>query len=204
MRTQNIKEYDKAYRPPETAKLDYCAAVLALVLKQHPKAKELFEDIKDSISLPGVQDTFGLVEGKMPSGDKLLKGMVTKAGYNLKSKPDENSAVAGRRLISGAMKLIIGFKNRLYILIILNNRRRKDLKILARSVDNFIRVCFNRESDRAKGACRVTGNTSKTLGMLVFVRALFETDEKLYRIYKRMGKLPMVKHGKKCSMWTRF
>ena len=45
MGKQDVNEYDKSYHIPETVKLDYCAAVLAVVLEQHPKAKELFENI---------------------------------------------------------------------------------------------------------------------------------------------------------------
>ena len=47
MGKQNVNEYDKSYHPPETIKLDYCAAVLAVVLEQHPKAKGLYENIKE-------------------------------------------------------------------------------------------------------------------------------------------------------------
>jgi len=36
MGKQDINEYDKSYHPPETIRLDYCAAVLAVVLKHHP------------------------------------------------------------------------------------------------------------------------------------------------------------------------
>ena len=73
MGKQDTKEYDKSYHPPETIGLDYCAAVLAVVLKHHHKAKELCENIKDCILLPGVQETFSKIEGKVPEGDKLLK-----------------------------------------------------------------------------------------------------------------------------------
>ena len=98
MRKQDINEYDKSYHPPETIKLDYCAAVLAVVLEQHPKAKDLYENIKDSILLPGVQETFSTVEHRIPESDKLLKGMVKKAGYKKNSKPEDNSAKAARLL----------------------------------------------------------------------------------------------------------
>jgi len=79
MGKQDVNEYDKSYHPPETIKLDYCAAVLAVVLKYHPKAKELYEDIKDCILLPGVQETFSTIEHKIPESDKLIKGIVSKA-----------------------------------------------------------------------------------------------------------------------------
>ena len=36
MGKQDVNEYDKSYHPPETIKLDYCAAVLAVVLEHHP------------------------------------------------------------------------------------------------------------------------------------------------------------------------
>ncbi len=92
MEKQDAKEYDKSYHPPETIKLDYCAAVLAVVLEQHPKAKDLFENIKDCILLPGVQETFSKIEHRIPESDKLFKGMVKKAGYKKNSKPEDNSA----------------------------------------------------------------------------------------------------------------
>ena len=80
MGKQNAIEYDKSYHPPETIRLDYCAAVLAVVLKHHPKAKELYENIKDCMLLPGVQETFSTVEHRIPESDKLIKGIVTKVG----------------------------------------------------------------------------------------------------------------------------
>ena len=49
---------DGSYHPPETIGLVYCVAVLEIVLKEHPNAKELYEDIKDCLLLPGVQETF--------------------------------------------------------------------------------------------------------------------------------------------------
>jgi len=197
MEKQNVNEYDKSYHPPETIRLDYCAAVLAVVLKHHPEAKELYENIKDCMLLPGVQETFSTVEHRMPESDKLIKGMVTKAGYKKNSKPEANSAKSARRLIIGAIGLITSIKNRLMLPILISSKRRHDLKVLARSVDNFIRVCFNSESARAKGDYRITGNTSNTLAMLVFVRALLESNEKYYRMFKKMGRIPMFKHGKK-------
>lgn len=197
MGKQDVNEYDKSYHPPETVKLDYCAAVLAVVLEQHPKAEDLYENIKDCMLLLGVQETFSTVENRIPESDKLLKGMVKKAGYKKNSKPEDNSAKAARRVITGAIGLINGLTNRLMLPILISRRRRHDLKVLARSVDNFIRVCLNRESDRAKGNYRITGDTSKTLGMLIFVRALFDTNEKYHRMFKRMGRIPMFKHGKK-------
>lgn len=108
MEKQEVSEYDKSYHPPETIKLDYCAAVLAVVLEQHPKAKDLYENIKDCILLPGVQETSSTVEHRIPESDKLIKGMVTKAGYKKNSKPDENSAKSARRLIIGTIGLING------------------------------------------------------------------------------------------------
>jgi hypothetical protein len=45
MRMGKVKDNDKFYHPPETIKIDYCAAVLAVVLKEHPEAKELYENI---------------------------------------------------------------------------------------------------------------------------------------------------------------
>ncbi|MFC1972381.1 hypothetical protein ACFLVE_03140, partial [Chloroflexota bacterium] len=170
---------------------------LAVVLKHHPEAKELYENIKDCILLPGVQETFSTIEHRIPESDKLLIGIVTKAGYNKNSKPEENSAKSARRLMAGTKELIAGLTNRLMLPILTSRRRRHDLKVLARSVDNFVKVCFNRESARAKGDYRVRGDISKTLGMLVFVRALLDTNEKYYRIFKRMGRIPMFKRGKK-------
>jgi hypothetical protein len=73
MGKQGDTEYDKSYHPPETIKLDYCAAVLAVVLEQHPKANELFEHIKDSILLPGLQETFSTIEGRIPDRTRRLK-----------------------------------------------------------------------------------------------------------------------------------
>jgi len=197
MDKQTIKEIDKEYHPPETLYLNYCAAVLAVVIKYHPKAKELYENIKDCILLSGVQETFSKVERRVPEGNKLIKGIVTKAGYKKNSKPEANSAKSARRLIIGAIGLITGIKNRLMLPILISSKRRHDLKVLARSVDNFIRICFNSESARAKGDYRITGNTSETLAMLVFVRALLDTNEKYHRIFKKMGRIPMFKHGKK-------
>ena len=52
MGKRDVNESDKSYHPPETIKLDYCAAVLAVVLKHHPEAKDLYENIKDCILLP--------------------------------------------------------------------------------------------------------------------------------------------------------
>ena len=75
MTREQAKEYDKTYHPPETIRLDYCAAVLAVVLEQHPKAKDLYENIKDCMLLPGVQETFSKVERRVPETDKLIKGM---------------------------------------------------------------------------------------------------------------------------------
>jgi hypothetical protein len=197
MGKQNIKEYDKSYHPPETIKLDYCAAVLAVVLEQHPKAKELFKDTKDCMLLPGVQEAFSTIERKIPESDKLIKGMVKKAGYKKDSKPEDNSAKSARRIIVGTLGLINGIKNKLMLPLLISSRRRHDLKALARSVDIFIRVCFNSESARAKGNYQITGNTAKTLSQLLFVRALLDTNEKYSRMFKRMGKIPMFKHGKK-------
>jgi hypothetical protein len=74
MSKQAVREFDKEYHPPETLYLNYCAAVLAVVLKQHPKAKELYQDIKDCFMLPGVEDTFSMIERKVPEGTELLKG----------------------------------------------------------------------------------------------------------------------------------
>jgi hypothetical protein len=124
---KEVKENDKSYHPPETIKLDYCATVLAVVLREHPQAKVLFENIKDCTLLPGVQETFNTVERKIPGSDDLIKGMVTKAGYSEKSKPDTNSAIAARKLITGTVKLIVVLKNRLYIWIIISNKRRRDV-----------------------------------------------------------------------------
>lgn len=197
MGKQEINEYDKSYHPPETVKLDYCAAVLAIVLEHHPRAKELYEDIKDCIMLPGVQDTFSKVERRIPEGDKLIKGIATKAGYRKNSKTERNSARSARRLITGAKDQISSLTNRLMLPILISRRRRHDLKILAGSIDNFIRICFNSESARAKGDYRVTGNTSSILENLIFIRALLDTNEKYYRTYKRMGRIPMFKRGKR-------
>ena len=86
MGKQDVNEYDKSYHPPETIRLDYCAAVLAVVVEQHPKAKDLYENIKNCILLPGVQETFSTIEHRIPESDKLLKGMVKKAGIKLDMK----------------------------------------------------------------------------------------------------------------------
>jgi hypothetical protein len=64
---KQVKENDKSYHPPETIKLDYCATVLAVVLKNHPKAIDLYANVKDCMLLPGVQETFNKVEKKMPT-----------------------------------------------------------------------------------------------------------------------------------------
>ncbi len=197
MGKQDINEYDKSYHPPETIKLDYCAAVLSVVLEQHPKAQELFEDVKDCMLLLGVQETFSTIERRIPDSNKLLKGMVKKAGYKKNAKPEDNPAKSARRLIIGAISMITSIKNKLMWLILISSKRRHDLKVLARSVDNFIRVCFNSESARAKGNYRITGNTSDTLAMLVFVRALLDTNEKYKRIIKRFSRIPALKYGKR-------
>jgi hypothetical protein len=197
MGKQNIKEYDKSYHPPETIKLDYCAAVLAVVLQQHPKANELYENVKDCILLPGVQETFSTIEQKITDTNKIFKGIVTKAGYKKDSKPEDNSAKSARRILFGAKELIVGLTNRLMLPILISSRRRHDLRVLTRNIDNFIGVCFNSESARAKGNYRITGNTAKTLAMLVFAWALRDTNEKYNRMFKKIGKIPMFKHGKK-------
>ena len=95
-----------------------------MVLKQHPKAKELYQDIKDCFMLPGVEDTFSMIERKVPEGTELLKGMAKKVGYKKNSKPEDNYAIAGRRLINGTLKLIGGLKNRLWLPILISSRRR--------------------------------------------------------------------------------
>jgi hypothetical protein len=197
MEKQTVRDYDKSYHPPETIKLDYCAAVLAVVLEQHPKAKELYENIEDCMLLPGVKETFSTIERKIPDTKTIITGMAKKAGYTKKSKPEDNSAKSARRIIVGTLGVITGIKNKLMLPILVNNRRRHDLETLSRNLDNFIRVCFNSESARAKGKYHITGKTAKTLLQLVFVRVLFDTNEKYHRMFKRMGKIPMFKRGKK-------
>jgi hypothetical protein len=197
MGKQDVKEYDKSYHPPETIKWEYCAAVLAVALEQHPKAKELYENIKDCISLPGVNETFSTIEHKIPNTNKIFKGIVTKAGYKKDSKPEDNSAKSARRILLGAKELIVGLTNRFMLPILISSRRRHDLRVLTRDIDNFIRVCFNSESARAKGNYRITGNTAKTLSQLLFARAFLDTNEKYKRMFKRMGKIPAFKHANK-------
>ena len=43
MNKKNVTDYDKEYHPPETIHFTYCAAVLAVVLENHPRANELYE-----------------------------------------------------------------------------------------------------------------------------------------------------------------
>jgi len=64
--------------------------------------------------------------------------MVKKAGYKKNSKPEDNSAKPARRLIIGAIGLITSIKNELMWLILISNKRRHDLKVLARSVDRAV------------------------------------------------------------------
>ena len=45
MSKHDVNEYNKSYHPPETIRIEYCASVLAVVLENHPRAKELYEDI---------------------------------------------------------------------------------------------------------------------------------------------------------------
>jgi hypothetical protein len=66
MGKENFKEYDRSYHPPETMQMDYCSAVLGVVLKNHPRAEELFQGIRDCALLPGVKDTFITLEKKAP------------------------------------------------------------------------------------------------------------------------------------------
>jgi hypothetical protein len=197
MGNKEYKEYDKSYHPPETIKLDYCAAILAVVLEQHPKAKELYENIKDCVLLPGVQETFSTVERKIPDTKTIITGIAKKAGYTKKSRPEDNAAKSARRVIVGAMVQITSIKNKLMLPILVNNRPRHDLKTLARSIDYFIRVCFNPDSASAKGNSQMTGITAKMISQLVFIRAILDTNEKYSRMLKRMGKIPVLKHGKK-------
>lgn len=195
---KELKENDKSYHPPETINIDYCAAVLAVVFKQHPQAKDLFENIKHCIQLPGVQDTFNGIERKIPDGNTILKSMVTKAGYSNKKAPTENNpAKISRNFILGTLKLIKDYRKRLWLWIMSDKRRRSDLKTFAKSIDTFIRVCFNRESDRVKGNYKITGSTSNIIAILLLVRAISETNKKYRQIFKRMGKIPMFKHGNK-------
>jgi hypothetical protein len=111
-----------------------------VVLEQHPKAKELYEVTKDCISLPGVQESFSTIERRIPESDKLLKGIMKKAGYKKNSKPEDNPAKSARRLITGAIGLITSIKSRLMLPILISSKRRHDLKLLAKSIDNFITI----------------------------------------------------------------
>ena len=79
------------YHTPETIGLVYCVEVLEIVLKEHPKAKELYEDIKGCLRLPGFQETINIVERSVPDGKQIINNIVRKAGYNHKNPPPEKT-----------------------------------------------------------------------------------------------------------------
>jgi hypothetical protein len=197
MGKENIKEYDKSYHPPETIQIEYCAAVLGVVFRNHPKAKDLIQNIRDCALLPGVQDTFFKLEHHIPEGDRVLKGIASKAGYNKHSKIEGNSAIVTRKLIVGFKKFTTSLSEKLMFTILINRKRRHDLKVLTNSIDNFIRVCFNSESARVKGKYRMTGDTSHTLLTLIMLRVVLDTNEKYNSMFKRLVKIPMHRHGQK-------
>jgi hypothetical protein len=197
MEKQDSNSYDKSYHPPETIKIEYCAAVLGVVFRHHSKAKELFQNIRHYASLPGVQDTFSFLERKIPDGSQILTGIVKDSGYDKHSKPEDNPAMSARKLIVGTRIFIVNLTKKFMFWIKLNRKRRNDLNVLARSIDNFIRVCFNPESAKNAGNYRITGENSKILLSLITLRALLDTNEKYEQLFKRLGKIPMHRNGKK-------
>jgi hypothetical protein len=191
------KEYDKSYHPPETIQIEYCAAVLGVVLRNQLKANDLLQNIRDCALLPGVLDTFFNLEHDIPEGDRILKGIATSVGYNKHSIVEANSAMVTRKLIVGFKKFTTSLSGKFMLKILSNRKRNHDLNLLVNNIDIFIRVCFNSESSRNKGIYRVTIKTSKTLMMLILLRGILDTNEKYNRMFKRLVKIPMHRHGQK-------
>ena len=195
MSKRKAKLKDSSYYPPEMMGIIYCAAVLEIVLKEHPEAKELFEDIKECVLLPGVEDMLNTVEQKIPDGKKLLKGIVKEAGYNhKKTPPEKNTARLGRSYIISSMKIIRNYRDKLYPKIMRNRKRKRDLKLLTKRMERFIRVCFNNESEQAKGQYKIKGGTSETLVSCILLRAVTETYERYNPKQEKVDRLPMFQH----------
>jgi hypothetical protein len=74
---------DKAlYYPPELIPIIFRAACLGLVLKESPKAKELYDEIIECCKLPGLQQMFDKLNDEIPEGTELMKKIVDKSGLD--------------------------------------------------------------------------------------------------------------------------
>lgn len=191
---KGLPKQEVGYQPPETIKLIYCIAVLEVVLKENKEAKELYSDIKGCWGLPGIQEIFNKLEKKIPSDEKMIRSIITKAGYNYrKTPPEDNPAKVARALIVGFKELIANFTKKLMLWVIISGKRRRHLKMLSKSIDRLLRVGFNKESEQVKGKYKITASISNTLATMVLIRAMIET----YNMnFNKLGKIPMLKHGK--------
>ena len=189
------KQTKPFYFPPELKETFLCASVLAIVLEENQRAKELYADIEKCFELPGCKDPYDVVTYLLPDGRKVLQGNFGNTGdVNKEPKSVKNPFDVSMDLQKGNKKLNSIYRSRPKLFILLNNRKRRDLNKLRSSISVFIREGFNRNSENDKREYKVNGNVQSSLGTTILLPALIK---KLYGDTSAIEKTKLLKHGKK-------
>jgi len=157
-------EKDKSrYYPPEIMPFALCSACLDVVLEQSEKAREIYEEVVDNLSLPGCQETMDQVGEWKPDSANFLKELVKISGYDV-NKPPSREAFGipyVRGLMKGGLSLFKGYAHKLTPKILRGKRRKRDLILLIYKIDEFIKVGFNSEKDQLTGKYKITIASSR-------------------------------------------
>lgn len=179
------------YMLPEILNYMYCYTCLMIVLDKSEKVKETFEEIKKCWELPGCKQLIDGVLSKTQNKEKFLSTALRLSG--LDPKEDRTLKLKDTKtLISGMRKEISLYILSEKIKLFFNRRKSKDYRKLEKCVDDFIKIAFNRESDRAKGKYKITAKSSKTLVEVVYLFSLSEIKKINLGIITGLGKIPAV------------
>jgi hypothetical protein len=196
MVNSNSQKDKGMYVLPEVLPLSLCGAVLTIVLEENDKAKLIFEQIKENCKLPGCQEAFKKFENDLPKGQKIIRDVIKSAGYNIKKPPSReiNQLKIGKDFIFGTKKLIENYTRKFTPWVKSNTQRNNDFQEVVASINDFIKVGFNREHEKVKGKYKVTALSSKALPLAVIMKAYLEVKP---MNLKRYEQAPMYLHGKK-------
>ena len=116
------------YYVPEMIPFALCNACFDIVLENSGKAREVYNEIKESYKLPDCQAVLSRLESKIPKGENLLHALVKKASL-FHSK---QGVPRGLALLKGGMDLAEEYVREFSPWIDLKNNRVKsgDLKYL--------------------------------------------------------------------------
>lgn len=183
------------YYDSESLKYLYCYYSLMIVLDKSEKAKELFEEVKKCCELPGCRQLIDGVLKRVQNPGKFFMDFCYASG--LDPTEDRTMNLKDTKVaIPGIRKVILSYIFREKIKLFFNPRKQNDSKKLKKSVDDFITIGFNKESDRANGKYKIMAKSSKTLVETTYIYSLVEAKKFSLGILTDFAKLPAVTIGK--------